>query len=169
MGHLALIEFTPTLAMNMVTLLVLFLILRKFFFQKVRNFMLAREQKVKDSFDNADKMTAEAESKLEAYNVKLLSIEQERADILKDSKKKADDQAKAIIDEANEKAHRRIMDAEKEIERERSLAMDDMKEQIALLSVYAAEKILEKEINAKEQQNIIDGIIEEAGKTKWTQ
>ena len=169
MGNLGLIEFTPTFFMNMLTLLILFLILKKFFFEKVRNFMLAREQKIKDSFDNADKINAEAENKLEVYNDKIVGIEQERSDILKESKKKADDQAKQIIDEASEKAHRIIMDAEKEIERERTNAMDDMKEQIALLSVYAAEKILEKQIDAKEQQNIIDGIIEEAGNTKWTQ
>ena len=169
MGNLQLIQFTPTLAMNMITLLVLFLILRKFFFEKIRNFMLAREQRVRDSFDNAEKVNAEAENKLEVYNDKITGLEQERADILKDSKRKADDQAKQIIDEATEKAHHIIMDAEKEIERERTMAIDDMKEQIAVLSVYAAEKILEKEIDAKEQQNIIDGIIEEAGNNKWTQ
>lgn len=169
MGHFELIQFTPTLAMNMITLLVLFLILRKFFFQKVRSFMLAREQKVTDSFANAEKVTQEAEKKLEVYGEKLDGIEQERTDILKESKLKADEQAKNIIDEATEKAHRIIMDAEKEIERERANAMDDMKEQIALLSVYAAEKIIEKQIDAKEQQQIIDGIIEEAGKTTWTQ
>ena len=131
--------------------------------------MLAREQKVKDSFDNADRVNAEAENKLKVYSDKITSIEQDRSDILKESKKKADDQAKQIIDEATEKAHRIIMDAEKEIERERIAAMDDMKEQIAILSVYAAEKILEKQIDDKEQQHIIDGIIEETGKTKWTQ
>jgi F-type H+-transporting ATPase subunit b len=155
--------------MNMITLLVLFLILKKFFFEKVRNFMLAREQKVKDSFTNAEKVNAEAERKLNEYNAKIESIEQERTDILKESKHKADDQAKKIIDEAQEKAHRIIMDAENEIEREKNAAIDDMKEQIALLSVYAAEKIIEKQIDAKEQQHIIDGIIEEVDKSKWTQ
>lgn len=169
MGNFELISFGPTLAMNMITLLVLFLILKKFFFEKVRNFMLARQQKVTDSFANAEKVTQEADKKLETYNNKLLSIEQERTDILKESKRKADDQAKAIIDEANEKAHKIMMDAEKEIEREKANAMDDMKEQIALLSVYAAEQIIEKQIDAKEQQSIIDNIIEEAGKTTWTQ
>lgn len=169
MGNFGLIEFTPTLAMNMITLLVLFLILKKFFFEKVRNFMLAREQKVKDSFDNADKINTEAERKLQTYSDRIASIEQERTDILKDSKRQADDQAKQIIDEASEKAHRMIMDAQNEIERERAMAMDDMKEQIALLSVYAAEKIMEKQIDAKEQQTIIDNIIEEAGNNKWTQ
>ncbi len=169
MNNLSLIEFTPSLAMNMVTLLVLFLILKKFFFEKVRKFMLAREQKVKDSFDNAERVNEEADRKLTAYNDKIASIEQERAQILKDSKKRADDQAKEIVDDANEKAHRIIMEAEQAIERERAAAMDGMKEQIALLSVYAAEKIIEKNIDAKEQQTIIDNVIEEAGRSQWTQ
>ena len=169
MGNFELIQFTPTLAMNMITLLVLFLILKKFFFEKVRNFMVAREQKVKDSFSNAEKVNEEAERKLDTYNKKLAGIEQERTDLLKDSKKQADGQAKRIIDEANEKAHQVIMEAQKEIEREKANAMDDMKQQIALLSVYAAEQIINKQLDAKDQQNIIDNIIEEAGKSTWTQ
>lgn len=164
---LGIIEFTPTLAMNMITLLVLFLILKKFFFEKVRNFMLAREQKVTDAFDNADKVNAEAEQKLEEYDARLSLIEDERTEILKESKKMADDQAKEIIDDATEKAHQLVMAAQKEIEREKARAMDDMKQQIALLSVYAAEQIIDKNIDAKEQQHIIDDIIEEAGKSTW--
>lgn len=168
MGNLALIQFTPTLVMNMITLLVLFLILRKFFWKKLRAFMVAREKKVTDAFDNAAKVNKEAERKLEAYNKKLTDIEDERTEILKESKRKADDQAKSIIEDANEKAHHIIAQAEKEIEREKTEAIDDMREQIALLSVMAAEQILEKNINAKEQQHIIDNIIEEAGKSKWS-
>lgn len=168
MGNLNLIQFTPTLFMNMITLLVLFLILRKFFWQKLRDFMLARQQKVTDAFANADKVNAEADQKLANYNAKLSEIEQERTEILKESKRKADTQAKQIIDEANEKAHHIVMEAQKEIEREKARAMDDMKQQIALLSVYAAEQIIDKNIDAKEQQHIIDDIIEEAGKSTWT-
>lgn len=167
MDNISLIQFTPTLAMNVITLLVLYLILRIFFFEKIRKFMLARQQKVTDSFANAEKVNAEAETKLLQYNRKLQSIEEERTDILKESKRKADEQAKSIIDEAGERAHNMIMAAEKEIEREKATAMNDMKEQIALLSVYAAEQIIDKNIDAKEQQHIIDGIIEEAGRTTW--
>lgn len=167
MGNLGLIQFTPTLAMNMVTLIVLFLILKKVFFEKVHNFMMAREQKVKDSFDNAERINFEAEQKLDRYNEKLEDIEIERTEILKEAKKKADIQAKEIVDAADDKAHQMIMDAQKEIQREKLSAIQDMKEQIAVLSVYAAEQIIEKKIDSKEQQHIIDEIIEEAGNSQW--
>lgn len=167
MGNLSLIEFTPTLVMNMITLLALFLILKIFFFDKVRKFMLARQQKITDAFDNADRVNVEAQKKLDGYQTKLEQIQQERTDILKESKSKADTQAKQIIDEATERAHHIVMEAEKEVEREKARAMDDMKQQIALLSVYAAEQIIDKNIDANEQQHIIDGIIEEAGKSTW--
>lgn len=166
-SNLSLIEFTPTLFMNMITLLVLFLILRKFFWQKLRDFMLARQQKITDSFDNAAKVNEEAEQKLVDYSIKLESIADERTKILKEAKNKADIQAKEIIDDASEKAHRLVMEAQKEIEREKAHAMDDMKQQIALLSIYAAEQIIDKSLDPKDQQQIIDGIIEEAGRTTW--
>lgn len=169
----SLIEYTPlisfnwTLVMNLVTLLVLYLILKKFFFEKIHNFILAREQSVQDSFDNAEHVNELASQKLDEYNLQLAGIDAERREIIKESKARADARAKEIVDEANRKASDIILQAEKEVERERAKAMEDMREQVASLALLAAEKIIEKQLDHKEQDVIINGIIEQAGQTEW--
>ena len=162
-----LIEFNATLIMNWVTLLVLFLILKKFFFEKVHNFILARENAVKDVFDNAESVNRKAEEKLEAYNRRIANIESEGREIIKNAKLKADDQANDIIEAANKKADGIMEKARGEIEREKAQAATDMRNQIIMLSLMAAEKIMEKDLEVTGQEAIVDKIIEQAGTSGW--
>jgi F-type H+-transporting ATPase subunit b len=162
-----LISLNWTLAMVFITFFVLFLIMKKFFFEKIHNFMEERELKVRTAFENADTVNVTAEKRLEEYENKLKGAETERREILSDAKNAADENSREIIDAAEKKAVEIIMQAQQEIERERQHAIVDMHEQIAMLSLYAAEKIIEKNLNATDQQMIIDNVIKEASESKW--
>ena len=54
-----------------------------------------------------------------------------------------------------------------DIEREKMMALADVREQIAELSMLAAEQILEKEISLEGQDQIIDSVLEKAGAGTW--
>jgi len=162
-----LIGFNWTLLMVLVTFIVLYLVLKRFFFEKLRTFMLAREQKIKDAFDNADAASRAAEDRLADYNTKLADIESERRELLRAAKLQADENAKNIVKTAEAQAAKIMAQTEREIAHERELAIQDMREQIAMISIYAAEKILEQNIDATRQQAIINSAIEEAGNSTW--
>jgi F-type H+-transporting ATPase subunit b len=129
--------------------------------------MLAREQKVKDAFDNADSVNRVADERLAEYNAQLAAVENERREILKQAKQQGDENAREIIAEAEGQANKLIAQAEKEIERERLQAIEGMREQISMLAIYAAEKIIEQKLDAAEQQTIIDGVIKQASEQEW--
>jgi len=54
-----------------------------------------------------------------------------------------------------------------EIQREKIKAISELRSQIAELAIFAAEKVIEKELNAQEHHSMIGRIIEEAGTAKW--
>jgi F-type H+-transporting ATPase subunit b len=162
-----LIDFGPTLLMNLVTLIVLYLILKKFFFEKVRDFVQAREQTVKDAFDNAEHVNKLADEKLREYNEQLSQIDAKSREAVKESKQRADARAQEIIEEAHRKAGELRAQADREIEKERLKSIGEMRDQIASLALYAAEKILEKELDATAHTAIIDSVIEQAENTGW--
>jgi hypothetical protein len=85
--------------MNWVTIIILFLILKKFFFEKVNNFLAARQNAIKETYDTADAVNRKADEKLEAYNKRIANIESEGREIVKNAKLKADSRANEIIDE----------------------------------------------------------------------
>jgi len=163
----SLIGFDWTFVMILISFAVLYLFMKKFFFEKIHDFMQAREQKVIDQFDNAAAAQKQAEESLAEYSEKLAKIENERRSILKEAKASSDRRAQEILTEANEKAAEIIRQAQKESEREQEVALEAMRDQVALLAVTAAEQILKKKLDAGEQSLLVDELIEESKSGKW--
>ncbi len=162
-----LMDFNWTLLFIWMTVLVLYFICKRFFFEKVHNFMEARTNQIKESFENAEQLNLLAGERLDAYDRKLAEIENEGRDIINKARQRAEIQAKSIIDDANERAHLIIRQAEEEIEKKRLQSIKEMKSQIADLAMLAAEKVLEQQLDAHRQDELVDQIINEAGKSAW--
>jgi len=162
-----LIGFDWTLVMVLVTFVVLYLILKHFFFEKVHDFMEARTKKVSDQFENAEAANALAEKYLADYKAKLDDIELERRGVLKEAKAIAEQRAQKVISEANERAAEIISQAEKEAVRERAMMEESLREQVAMLALYAAEKIIEKKLDEDEHLSLIDNIIRQDEGEVW--
>ena len=150
-----------------VTVLVLYLILKRNFFDKINNFITARQEGIQKQFDEAEQSIADANAMMAEYKERIANVESEGREIIADARERADMQAKKILNEANLKATAMLEQATNEIEREKSKAVAEMKQYIADLAICAAEQILEKQIDAKGQAEIVDRIIEQAGNSQW--
>lgn len=166
--------YEPLLALNWnllfsaITVLVLFLILKKFFFEKVHNFMEEREKEVRTQFETAEENNRLAEQKLMDYEERIKNYQSEGREIIKAAKDDAKVQAQSILDDAKEKARIAIEKSEAEIERQKNNARRELKDEIGTLAVMAAERIMEKELSDKNQSEIVDRIIKEAEEEKWS-
>ncbi len=165
--YTGLIEFNWTIVFVWVNILILYLVLKKFFFEKVRNFMVARQNSIQESFDNAEKTNLDADARLAEYEALIAGADAEGREIVKDARVRAEAQAELIITEAQEKAALRLKQAEDEILREKELARAEMQDEIATLAIYAAERILERELDEEKQRAFVLKIMEEAGRQQW--
>ena len=151
-----------------VTIIVLFIILKVFFFEKVHKFMMDRENEIRSSIENADNVNKLADEKLQNYEAKIANVEMESRQMLKAARDEAKVQAKEIVDSANEKARNLIDHSQKEIRREQYNARKELKEEVGNLAMMAAEQILEKELSPETHEEIINKIIEEADEKPWS-
>ena len=151
-----------------VTIIVLFIILKVFFFEKVHKFMMDRENEIRSSIENADNVNKLADEKLQNYEAKIANVEMESRQMLKAARDEAKLQAKEIVDSANEKARNLIDHSQKEIRREQYNARKELKEEVGNLAMMAAEQILEKELSPETHEEIINKIIEEADEKPWS-
>ena len=166
--HAPIIELNWTSLMVLLNVGILYFIMKRFFFEKIHNFMVARENAIKDAFESAANTNKAAMEKLETYNKQLAQIEGQGREIIQKAKTKADTQALDIISEANAKANNIVMQAEKEIARQQTKAISEMKKEVGTLALMAAEKIIEKNLEDKgDQDEIIDKILKEAGTSGW--
>ena len=156
------------LLFTLVTVIVLFIVLKVFFFEKVHKFMVDRENEIKSSIENADNVNKLADEKLHNYEAKIANVENEGRQILKSARDEAKVQAKEIVDDANEKARNLIEHSQKEIRREQYNARKELKEEVGSLAMMAAEQILEKELSPENHEEIINKIIKEAEEKPWS-
>ena len=162
-----LIEFNWTSLMIVANLLILYIILKKFFWEKIRKFMKDREDAVKDAFDSAEAMNKRADEKMRNYSARIANVEEEGREIIRQARAQADAQAQEIIDDARRQASELMAKTEKNIELEKAKAMEEMRQEIGVLALMAAEKIVGKEIEAIGQDKIVDDVIDQARSTGW--
>ena len=164
-----LIEFNWTSLMIVLNLLILYIILKKYFWEKIRKFMQDRQDAIQDAFDSAEAMNRRADEKLRNYSARIAGVEEEGREIIRDAKQQADAQAQEILAEARAQASEIITKAEKTIELEKAKAMEEMRQEIGTLALMAAEKIVGREIEDIGQEQIIDDVINQARSGGWQQ
>lgn len=165
--HQGLIEINWTSLMVVLNLLILYIILKKFFWEKIRAFMLERENAVRDAFDSAEAMNKRADEKMRNYSARIANVEEEGREIIREARQQADVQAQEILNEARQQASDMMAKAEKNIELEKAKAMEEMRQEIGTLALLAAEKIVGKEIENVGQDAIVDEVIDQARSTGW--
>ena len=162
-----LIEFNWSSLMILCNVFILYIILRKFFWEKIKKFMDDRAAAVQDAIDAAEAVNKRADEKMANYSKRIANVEEEGREIIKASKQQADAQAQIIIEEARQQASDIIAKAERTIEQEKAQAMEEMRKEIASIAMLAAEQIVGREIDNVGQDAIIDQAIEKARSAKW--
>ncbi len=124
----------------------------KFGFRPIQNALKKREVDIQESLDEA-KRAREEMSNLVADNERLLiEAREERAKIIKEAKEVKASMIEAAKDEARNEAKRLVVNAKQDIENQRKAAMTDLKNQVGLMAVEIAEKVLRRELDNKNDQ-----------------
>lgn len=155
------------LLFSLITVVVLVLILKKFFFEKVHSFMEARQQQVVSTLQEAQATREEAQQKLEEYEAQMARAESEKREIIKKAMQEAKDQAGAVLADAGKEASQVREQTRREIERDKLIAKKELQREIGDMAVLAAGKIIGEELNPKRQAEVVDKIIEEAEDSSW--
>ncbi len=142
-------------------LLILTWVFRKFLFKPVQKILAERQAEVDNLYKEAEDSAAAAERDKEAYREKLEQAEHEVEGIIKTATARAEKMGDEIVAEANAKADAAVKKADAEIEQSKKKAVNDIKNEIAGISVSIAEKVVEREINEKDHENIIESFIEQ--------
>jgi F-type H+-transporting ATPase subunit b len=137
-------------------------ILAKFAWKPILKGLKEREHNIEDALNKANQ-TREEMKALKFSNEQLLKEAKEERDlILRDARKVKESIVEGARIKANEEANRMIENAKEAIKNEKLAAIHDMKNQLALLSIEIAEKIIKKELEGKDKQKeFIQRLIDE--------
>jgi F-type H+-transporting ATPase subunit b len=131
---------------------IILYLLGKFAWKPILKSLKDREDSIEEALRSADRAKMEME-KLHADNEKIMLEAKVARDVLI---KEAREVKEAIIRDAKTQAQaeavRMIENARLAIENEKAAAVTDIKNQVTLLSIEIAEKILRKQLSNKEEQ-----------------
>lgn len=145
------------------TFLVVLALLTKFAWKPLLSMLKEREDEITSSLQKAKEARQEFE-RIEAQKTQMLAESRaERDAIIKEARAKVD----AMIEEAKarsqQEADKLIEQARAQIEREKAGAIDDLKRQVATLSVQIAGKLIESNLAAdNSHEQLIEKYLQES-------
>lgn len=148
---------------QLVAFVALLFLVSKFALKPLMGVMEKREQLVNEQIDSAEKTRKEADAFINEQRKELEKARVEAQKIIDQAKKLSEQQAQDIIQQARENAERVKDSALAEIQREKEQAVTSLREQVASLSVLVATKVIEKELDAKEQEKLVQEYLKEVG------
>lgn len=155
-----------TIIISLGNLLILFLLVKKFLFKPVQKIFDQRKAEVDEVYKEANDAKVAAEADKKYYEERRADAQVEADAIVK----KATDQAKRageeIVDEAKAEAKALKDKAEREIAQEKTKAINEAKDEIASISVQIAEKIVNRELNEKDQEQFVNRFVDELGENE---
>ncbi|MEC2076017.1 F0F1 ATP synthase subunit B [Metabacillus fastidiosus] len=143
--------------------LILLALLKKFALGPVMNVMKQREDHIANEINSAEEKHQEVKKLVEEQQELLKQARLDSQSLVEGAKKLGEQQKEDIIQAARAEAERVKESALKEIAQEKEKAVAALREQVASLSVLIASKVIEKELNEKEQEKLINDYISEVG------
>lgn len=154
---------TGTIVFTIINLLILTLFLKHFLFDRVNKVLENRQKEVNDAFDEAEAASEKARQLESQYSNKISQAKEESAEIIKAATQKAQIRSDEIVSDAKKEAVALIEKANSEITREKKRAVNEIKDQISDIAFSVAEKVIEKEVDKKDNDRLVEDFIKNVG------
>lgn len=164
---MGLVTIDATLIFQVLNTLILFGGLSYLLFVPVKKLIEDRQNLISDQLDDAKDKNIKAETLIADYDTRIAAIEEQGRIMIHEASVKAENRGHEIVKAAEKEAELIKKRAEKEIEREKLKAVNELKEDIVSLSLLAASRILEKDIDQDQHKTLINQFLEEVGDTSW--
>ncbi|WP_261810108.1 F0F1 ATP synthase subunit B [Levilactobacillus humaensis] len=147
-----------------VTFLLLMWLVKIFAWGPITKMMQQRSDKISDDIDHAEKSRAEAADLADQRQEALQGSRVEAQQIVSTAKSDGQEQRGQIINKAEADAQALKAKAQDDIAQEREAALVGARNDVADLSIEIASKLIQRELNASDQKELIDSYIEGLGK-----
>jgi F-type H+-transporting ATPase subunit b len=155
---------TPNVGIMIWTIVVFVVslsILRKWVFPRIGEALDKRAQTIEGEIDSAAQLRQEADKVLEEYRERLKEARAQSEEIVQRARQSAEahehesrDRGKEILEEAAKRAERDIEAASKR-------ALDDIRREVADLTIMATEKVTRKTLDDADQRRLVEEALNE--------
>ena len=141
----------------------LVLLLKKFAWKPILDTVNERESSIKDAMSEADKARNEMAAIQESNQKVLKEARAEREALLKDARNTGAEIVAQAKTDAKTEANKIISQAQEAIQNEKRAAVNELKNQVAKISLEIAEKVIDTELaNNDKQTQLVDKLLKDS-------
>ena len=167
LGANPLIEVVPGLMVwTLVAFAITLVVLKKYAFGPVQKMIDDRRDRIRQSIDEADNAREEARALLEEHRKLIAQAKNDADEILAEARKVGDGLRERMRAETEEDRQRRIEETQRQIDQATQSAIGEIRQEVANLSLIAAEKITKKALTEADQKRLIDEALTESDFSK---
>ena len=155
---------SPGLGLMIWTLLafgVTMFVLSRFAFPRIGEALEKRANAIKENIEASEKQRAEADELLEEYRARLREAREQADDIAARARKAADSAVAEATADGRAKREELVAAARKDIETETRRSLEQLRKEVADLTVLATEKITRKSLTDSDHQKLIEEALSE--------
>lgn len=141
---------------SLVIFLILLFILGKWAWKPILSQLEAREKKISDTIEQAQRRQEEAQQLLAKYQAQLAAAEEQAAALLTASRKEANLAREKILHRAAEDAQHTAQQLRVEIEAAKQEALREAYDSVAGLATEIAGKIIRRNLRPEDQKQIVE-------------
>jgi F-type H+-transporting ATPase subunit b len=150
---------SPELGLMIWTLLafgITLFLLNKLAFPRIAEALDKRRKAIEDSIDHAEQAKREADELLEEYRARLREAREQAEDITVRARKAADSLAEESKAQASKQREELMERTRRDIEAETKRALDEIRKEVANLTVIATEKVTRKSLTPDDHRRLIE-------------
>lgn len=140
--------------------IVLFIVLRKWAWGPILGALEARERRIQETLDEAARERREAEKLLREHREMLDQARREAQEVLAEGRKAGERLRAELLEEAQKQKQEILERSREEIERERDQALAALRSEAIDLSIKAASRVLERNLDAEDNRRIVEDYLE---------
>jgi len=152
----------PVLVAQIVNIAILLGLLYLVAYKPVMRMLDERSRRVKESMEQADSIKEQAARAEEEVKKQLEAAGREGQERISQAVQIGEEVKQKAQQEAKQEAETLIARARTEIQRERDDAIDELRKEVADLTILAAGKVIERSLDKKAHRELIDKVLEES-------
>jgi F-type H+-transporting ATPase subunit b len=155
---------SPDVGLMIWTLVVFLLsmyILSKVAYPRIAEALDKRQQAIEDSIDTAERTRVEADKLLAEYRERLHEARGQADDIVARARKTAENNEAESVAEARRKREEMMAQTRRDIEQETRRAIQEIRNEVADLTVLATEKVTRKSLTEADQKRLVEEALSE--------
>jgi F-type H+-transporting ATPase subunit b len=155
---------SPNVGLMIWTLLVFGIsmyLLGKFAFPRIAEALDKRQHAIEDSIDTAERIRREADEILAEYRQRLAEARGQADEIVARARRTGEAAESEILADARTKREEMMEQTRREIEAETRRAIQEIRAEVADLTVMATEKVARKTLTSEDQKRLVDEALAE--------